>query len=358
MFLKRLLSVRHTVAFRLSLLYAGVFTVSLNIVYWFFYVYVLYGSHGLSKQDLSVIRNDFRELLAWPLLIIIVLSAVIGWFMARSALSGVIQLTKTASAVSEGALNERVPVKRQRDEIDQLAVTFNTMLERIETLIKGMKETNDNIAHDLRSPITRMRGLAESALIGKSIDGDSQLLAGHIIEECDRLLSMINTMLDISEAEAGVITLNFESVDIVSMVHDAVDLFRPVADNKHIDIKIDAPDKAFLSTDRRRLQRVLGNLLNNALKYSYPSGHILIKIKVDNGHITIEINDNGIGISQEDLPHIFERFYRSEKSRTEPGSGLGLSLAKAYVMSLGGSITVTSIPDKGSVFTILLPLRA
>ncbi len=342
-------------AFRLSLLYAGVFTISLNIVYWFFYVYVLYGSHGLNKQDLSVIRNDFRELLAWPLLIIIIFSAVAGWFLARRALSGIIQLTQTAFAVAEGALNERVPVKHKKDEIDQLSVTFNAMLERIETLVKSMKETNDNIAHDLRSPITRMRGLAESALTGKTIDGDSQVLAGHIIEECDRLLAMINTMLDISEAEAGVAKLNIEPVDIVTMVHDAVDLFHPVAENKHVEIKIEAPEKVYLFTDKRRLQRVLGNLIDNALKYNHPSGFILIKVKSDNGHVLVQISDNGIGMSREDLLHIFDRFYRGEKSRTEPGSGLGLPLAKAFMLSLGGSITADSVPDKGSIFTILLP---
>ena len=338
-------------------MYAGVFTVSLNIVYWIFYVVVLYGSHGFSKQDLSAIRHDFRELLAWPLLIIIVLSALAGWFMARRALSGVVQLTRTASAVSEGALNERVPIKGQKDEIDRLAEAFNTMLERINILILGMKETNDNIAHDLRSPVTRMRGLAEEVLTDKITDGETQTLAGHIIEECDHLLALINTMLDISEAEAGIVKLNIERIDVVSMIHDAVDLFRPVADNKHIGIEVRAPDAVSMNTDRRRLQRVLGNLLDNALKYSRSSGNIRIAVNTDNGHAVIQIGDNGIGISTEDLPHIFDRFFRAEKSRTEPGNGLGLSLAKAFVVSLGGSISANSVLDKGSVFTVVLPRR-
>jgi signal transduction histidine kinase len=338
-------------------MYAGVFTVSLNIVYWIFYVVVLYGSHGFSKQDLSAIRHDFREFLAWPLLIIIVLSALAGWFMARRALSGVVQLTRTASAVSEGALNERVPVKGQKDEIDRLAETFNTMLEKINILILGMKETNDNIAHDLRSPITRLRGNAEPAITAKAEDGEAQPLAGHIIEECDHLLAMINAMLDISEAEAGIVKLNIEQIDVVSMIHDAVDLFRPLADNKHIDIEVRTPDVVSVNTDKRRLQRVLGNLLDNALKYSRSPGNVRIAVNADDGHAVIEIDDNGIGISAEDLPHIFDRFFRAEKSRTAPGSGLGLSLAKAFVISLGGSISVNSILDEGSVFTVVLPRR-
>jgi signal transduction histidine kinase len=247
MSLKRLLDFTHTVSFRLAVLYAGVFTISLNIVYWLFYVVVLYGSHGLSKQDLSAIRHDFRELLAWPLLIIIVFSALAGWFMARRALSGVVQLTRAAGAVAEGSLKERVPVKGQRDEIDRLAVTFNIMLERIEALIAGMKGTNDNIAHDLRSPITRMRGMAEAKLIDKASNKDSQALAGYIIEECDRLLGMINTMLDISEAEAGVIKLNVEQIDLVLIVRDAVKLFRPLAESKDIALEMQAPDLLFLN---------------------------------------------------------------------------------------------------------------
>jgi signal transduction histidine kinase len=355
MSLKRLLDFRHTVAFRLTVLYAGVFTISLNIIYWIFYVFVLYGSHGLSKQDLSAIRHDFRELLAWPLLIIIVLSALVGWFMARRALSGVVQLTRTAAAVAEGSLKERVPIKGQRDEIDQLAVTFNIMLERIEALIAGMKATNDNIAHDLRSPIARMRGMAESKLVDTVSSKDSQALAGHIVEECDRLLGMINTMLDISEAEAGVIKLNIERIDIALIVRDAVELFRPLAESTDIALEMEAPDSLFLNCDKRKLQRVIGNLLDNAFKFSHAFGSIAVSVRVDNNHVIIEVCDRGIGISEEDLPHIFDRFFRGEKSRTEQGNGLGLSLAKAFVMSLGGSITVTSTPREGSVFTVLLP---
>jgi signal transduction histidine kinase len=355
MSLKRLLDFRHTVAFRLTILYAGVFTISLNIVYWIFYVFILYGSHGLSKQDLSDIRHDFRELLAWPLLIIIVLSALVGWFMARRALSGVVQLTRTAGAVAEGSLKERVPIKGQRDEIDQMAVTFNSMLERIEALIAGMKGTNDNIAHDLRSPIARMRGMAETKLTDTDSHKDSQALAGYVVEECDRLLGMINSMLDISEAEAGVIKLDVEKINIVAIVQDAVELFRPLAESKNIVLDLHAPDVLFLDSDRRKLQRVFGNLLDNAIKFSNPSGSVVVSVWVNNNHVVIEVRDSGIGISEEDLPRIFNRFFRGERSRTEPGNGLGLSLAKAFVMSLGGSIAVTSTPGEGSIFTVLLP---
>jgi signal transduction histidine kinase len=353
--LKKLLSIRHTVAFRLALMYAGVFTISLNIVFWIFYVIVLYGSHGLSKKALAAIREDFREYLAWPLLFVIILSALVGWFMARRALSGVVQLTRTAKAVADGALKERVPVKGKQDEIDRLAMTFNTMLDRISALIQGMKETNDSIAHDLRSPIARMRGIAEAALTSESSSEAHRMLAGDIIEQCDRLLGMINAVLDISEAEAGVAKLVIEDLNVAEVVRDAVGLFLPMAEDKHITALVQAPSALRCYSDRRKLQRILGNLLDNAIKFTSPGGTITITLNGNAKEVSIWIKDTGVGISNEDTPRIFEKFFRADKSRSEAGSGLGLSLAKAFAYSLGGSITVTSIPAEGSLFEVTLP---
>ena len=337
-------------------MYAGVFTISLNIVFWIFYVMVLYGSHDLSKKALADVREDFREFLAWPLLIVILLSALVGWFMARRALSGVVQLTRTANAVAEGALKERVPVKGRQDEIDRLAMTFNTMLEKINTLIQGMKETNDSIAHDLRSPITRMRGVAEAALTSESSSEAHRMLAGDIIEQCDRLLGMINTILDISEAEAGVAKLVIKEIDLVPLVQDAVGLFLAMAEDKNIAIRVHVPPSGIrLYSDRRKLQRILGNLLDNAIKFTPAGGAITISVSGNDKRVLIGVGDTGIGISEKDVSQIFEKFFRADKSRSEPGSGLGLSLARAFVSSLGGSIMATSVPGEGSTFMVILP---
>jgi signal transduction histidine kinase len=327
----------------------------LNIVFWIFYVIVLYGSHGLSRQALSAIREDFREYLAWPLLIIIILSTLVGWFMARRALSGVVGLTKTAMAVTDGALKERVPVTGRQDEIDRLAVTFNTMLEKINVLIQGMKETNDSIAHDLRSPITRMRGLAEISLANESSSEELRVLAGDIIEQCDRLLGMINTMLDISEAEAGVAKLAIEDFSIADVVHDAIELFLPMAEDKNIAIVIQAASEIRCHSDKRKLQRILGNILDNAIKFTPSGGFITLSVSNEAKKIMIEVKDTGIGISEKDATQIFDKFFRADMSRSEPGSGLGLSLARAFVSSLGGSLTVTSSLGYGSTFTVIMP---
>jgi signal transduction histidine kinase len=354
-YLRKLIKLRHSVAFRLTIWYAGFFAISLLGALAAFYFIPLHGFRGASQYLLEELREEFRQYFGTPLAILIILSAGVGWFMAKRALSGVEEVTRAAVDITHGAFDRRVPVTLNGDEIDRLANAFNTMVDRVQELIGQMKEITENIAHDLRSPITRMRGLAEMALTGENTDEDYPVVAGTIIEECDRLLAMINTMLDISEAEAGVMKLDIEPIDVVSMIHDAVDLFHPVAENRHIDIEVRAPDSAYVNTDKRRLQRVLGNLLDNALKYSYPSGHILVEVRADDNYIVIEFRDSGIGISQEDLPYIFDRFYRGEKSRTEPGNGLGLSFAKTFVTSLGGSITVTTSPNEGSVFTVLLP---
>jgi signal transduction histidine kinase len=338
-------------------MYAGVFTISLNIVFWIFYVIVLYGSHGLSKKALAAIREDFREYLAWPLLFVIILSALVGWFMARRALSGVVQLTRTAKAVADGALKERVPVKGRQDEIDRLAMTFNTMLDRISALIQGMKETNDSIAHDLRSPIARMRGIAEAALTSESSSEAHRMLAGDIIEQCDRLLGMINTVLDISEAEAGVAKLVIEDLNVAEVARDAVGLFQPMAEDKHIAVKVQAPSALRCYSDRRKLQRILGNLLDNAIKFTSPGGTITLTLNGNAKEVSIGIKDTGVGISNEDTSRIFEKFFRADKSRSEAGSGLGLSLARAFAYSLGGSIAATSVPGEGSTFTVILPYR-
>jgi signal transduction histidine kinase len=339
----------------MALLYAGVFTVCLNIVFWIFYVIVLYGSHGLTKQALSAIREDFREYLAWPGLVVIFLSTIVGWFMARRALSGVVQLTRTANAVADGALNERVPVKNRQNEIDQLAATFNSMLDRINALIEGMKDTNNSIAHDLRSPVARMRVIAEAALTGEHSEEAHRAMAGDIIEQCDRLLGMINTMLDISEAEAGVARLVIEEVNIPQTVRDVAELFLPLAEDKGIVVEVQPAPATRLYTDRGKLQRVLANLLDNAIKFTRRGGLIVLSIKSEDGMAVITVGDTGVGVSEQDLPRLFEKFFRADSSRSEPGSGLGLSLARAYAVSLGGSLTATSVLGRGSMFTVSLP---
>ena len=356
--LKKLGNLRHSVAFRLTIWYAGFFAVSLLGVFLVFYMRPLHSSADISYHALSELREEFRHYLGTPLIVMILLSAGVGWFMAKRALSGVEEVTRAAIDITNGALDRRVPVTGRQDEIDLLAETFNTMVGRIQGLIGQMSEITENIAHDLRSPITRMRGIAEMSLTAKNSDEEHVAMAGSIIEECDRLLGMINTMLDISEAESGLMKLNEQNVDLVELLRDVCDLFQPLAEDRNIRIVIETPESTLVLGDLKKLQRVFSNLIDNALKYTLTGGLVHIVIEETAKDTVVIVKNTGDGIAEKDLPHIFDRFFRGEKSRSTPGNGLGLSLAQAFVLIHGGTITATNTADQGPQFTVILPRSA
>ncbi|MEJ2167821.1 MAG: ATP-binding protein [Desulfobacterales bacterium] len=311
---------------------------------------------GRSMDNHTRIIEAFRKIFVATMAVLFVFAAVVGWFMAKRALAGVDTVIQTARRISDRSLDERVPVKKQVDEIDQLAITFNQMLDRIQKLVTEIKEMNDSIAHDLRSPITRIRGIAEVSLTTGSSLKEYENMAGNTIEECDRLLDMINTMLIISKTEAGLGQFDSQEVDITRVVQDACELFLPMAENEGVSLVCDTPPGLSINGDIRMIQRMISNLLDNAVKYTPARGKINIAAQPDGRQsIQITIKDTGVGISDADIPHIFERFYRCDPSRSQTGTGLGLSLARAIARAHGGDITVASVPDKGSTFTIFLP---
>lgn len=310
---------------------------------------------GLSlEEDEELIATILHGFL-FTLTAVFLLGAPVGWFMARRALRAIDKVTQTASEISHGALDQRVAVESQGDELDHLAQTFNAMLDRIQTLIVGMREMTDNLAHDLRSPLARMRAAAEMALTDNERKAERGALAVNIIEECDRLLEIINTTLDIAEAESGAAKLKISAVDFVDVVLGACDLFQTVAEDNRVVVTTELPKTCCIPGDRQRLQRVMSNLLDNALKYTPAGGRVAISLVEAGPQIRLSIADTGVGVSAEELPRIFERFYRCDRSRGQGGNGLGLSLALAIVHAHGGDIAVTSTLGKGSVFTVVLP---
>ncbi len=310
---------------------------------------------GEAMESYSRFLDAFKGIFIATMTLLIVVAAGIGWFMARQAVSGVEAVTRTAQKISGGTLEERVPVKARADEIDQLAITFNQMLDRIQSLLKEIREMTDNIAHDLKSPITRIRGVAEVTLTtGRSLP-EYEGMAASTIEECDRLLDMINTMLMISKTEAGVDKLSREEIDLTRLIERACELFEPSGEDKGVTLKWNAPEGIRLVGDNQMIQRMLSNLLDNAVKYTPAGGSVTVSASEEDTQILIAVKDTGIGISPDDLSRIFERFYRGDQSRSEAGIGLGLSLAKAIARAHGGEITVTSAPNQGSTFTVILP---
>jgi signal transduction histidine kinase len=262
------------------------------------------------------------------------------------------EVTRTAEEISKGSYDRRVRVKGRYREIERLSAAFNRMLDRIQSLLGSMKEINDNIAHDLRSPLARIRGIAEMSLLKEKSLDDYKDMAASTIEECDTLIGMINTMLDITEAEAGVNGAIDEEFELVSLIREACELFRPVTENKKINLRTDLPESLMFKSDRKKMQRIVMNLLENAIKFTPPDGTVAVSAAAQNGELRIEFEDTGAGISESDLPHIFERFYRCDRSRSQGGVGLGLSLVKAYTESLNGTIQVESTLDQGSRFEL------
>ncbi len=311
---------------------------------------------GQSMENHTRIIEVFRKVFITTMVILFALAVVVGWFMARRALVGVATVTRTARRISEGSLEERVPVNKRADEIDQLALTFNQMLDRIEQLVTGIREMSDNIAHDLKSPITRIRGIAEVSMTsGASLKGYESMAAG-TIEECDRLLDMINTMLVISRTEAGVNQLEYRQVDITRLVHEACDIFQSAAEDKGLGLACSADQNTGLCGDLRLIQRMVANLLDNAIKYTPAPGRVDVSVRADaDQSVHITVADTGPGISARDREQIFERFYRCDPSRSQPGTGLGLSFARAVARAHSGEITVASTPGEGSTFTVSLP---
>lgn len=307
---------------------------------------------GESLEEVDEYLDVFFRLFSILVISLIVVSTIIGWLLARRATIDMQEVTETAEQISRGTYDRRVKVKGRYREIERLSVTFNRMLDRIQSLLKSMKEINDNIAHDLRSPLARIRGIAEMSLLKeKSIDTYREMAAS-TIEECDTLIGMINTMLEITEAEAGVNGIEAEEFELTALIQEACELFRPIAEEKKINLKTDLPESLTMISDRKKMQRIVTNLLENAIKYTPKGGRVAVSAAARNGEVRIKFEDTGMGISENDLPHIFERFYRCDRSRSQGGVGLGLSLVKAYTESINGTVHVESTLNQGSRFEL------
>ena len=314
---------------------------------------------GKSNEIRLALLRQFRTIVGWVAILTLVVGVIGGLILTRSTLRPVYELIEVVrNIIRTGRTDQRVPSRASGgDAVDELIALFNSMLDRITGLIDGMQEALDSVAHDLRTPIARLRGMAERALQSGDPAAQHEALLD-CLEESERIVSMLNTLMDISEAETGVLRLQREPVDLRALLAEVVELYEDVADARHITVTLVPGDRAIVSGARDRLRQVFANLLDNAIKYTGEGGRVTVAVGHDAGEAVVTIEDTGAGIPLEDLPHIWDRLYRADRSRSERGLGLGLSLVKAYVQAHGGRVEAISEPGRGSTFIVRLPIGA
>ncbi len=318
-------------------------------------------TNGLNLQvgKTSEERMDLESRILFVLgVVIIPFLLAVGAFLSQRALHPLRSMITTVESIQAGKLSSRVPASGSGDELDELAQLFNAMLEQIEKLIKGMQDSLDIVAHDLRTPITRLRSTAEMALQSNGTPEAYREALADCMEETEEILSMLETLMDISEAQTGAMQLHTEKVKVLKLIEDSIDLYHYVAEDRGLVIESSCPEDLYVNVDSRRIRQALVNLVDNAVKYTERGGRILLEAQQTDSQAIISVSDTGPGIPQEELTKIWERLYRSDHAQPTKGIGLGLSLVRAIVHSHGGEVRVTSEINKGSIFTIHLPLSA
>jgi len=287
----------------------------------------------------------------------VLLSAGGGAWLAWRATKPVRAVAATAHRiVATGDLSARVEGIQRNDEVGDLVRQFNTLLERNGNLLRAMREALDNVAHDLRTPLTRLRAGAEMALQQADNPAGSREALADCIEETDRIQRLLETLLDISAAENGVLKLERERFDVGALLQSVAELYSMVAEEKSVAIEVGPGTGVSVAADPTRLRQVVANLVDNAVKYTPSGGKVALAAESREGRLYLTVRDTGPGIPAEEQAKIWERLYRGDHSRSQRGLGLGLAMVKALVEAHGGRVTVANQPSGGAVFTVELPV--
>jgi len=323
------------------------------------------GFRLLVGRDLEE-RERIREIVfaagRWSIAIVVVLGLAGGFFVTRRVLKRVDAMTETTQTIMHGDLSGRLPIAGTNDELDRLAGNLNAMLERIEALMRGLKEVSDNIAHDLKTPLTRMRNRCEEALRMSEDESQYREALQNAIDESDALIRTFNALLLIARAESGQARDNMNEFDAAEIARDVGELYEPLADEKGLTLKVDASVAAPVRGNRELVGQALANLVDNAIKYAAPNGaqvngaqpEIVVRAAGEGDRILLTVSDPGPGIPEADRCRVIDRFVRLEQSRSLPGSGLGLSLAQAVAHLHGGELRLED-NDPGLRSVISLP---
>jgi len=298
---------------------------------------------GRDIEDRREFERVVRSAVLWGFGLMGVIGLGGGLLVSRNLLARIDAVTATSQTIMSGDLSERIPVTGVDDEIDRLSENLNAMLERIEQLMTGLREVSDNIAHDLKTPLNRLRNRVEGALRAKGSEADYRGVLERTIEEADELIKTFNALLAIARLEAGTAGERLEETDLVALVRDVVELYEPLAEDSGTALETRLVKRARLAADRQLLGQALANLIDNAIKYGRAKGDdraapVAIGLRKRDGAFEISVADRGPGIPAQDRTRVIERFVRLETSRSRPGSGLGLSLAAAVAKLHGGAI--------------------
>ncbi len=310
---------------------------------------------GKRPEKRGELLEGFEAIFAGVMIPVVLVGLAGGWILASRALRPIRELIRTVRRIDSGNMDARVPLVQTNDELEELVRLFNAMLGRIESLISGMREALDNLGHDLRTPLTRLNGTIETALRSESGAETLREALMDSAEEAGRIATTLETLMDISEAEKGIMNLKLEKTDVVPVIRQVLDLYEYVAEDKGVTVAATLPTVLVATVDSSRIRQAVANLVDNAVKFTLCGGRVDLKAAEHPGEIMILVRDNGVGIPESDLPKIFDRLFRGEKSRSHRGLGLGLSMVQAVVSAHHGRVEVESMPGKGATFTVFLP---
>lgn len=318
---------------------------------------------GRDIEDRREFTRVIRSAFLWGIGVMVLVGFGGGWLVSRNLLARIDAVTATSQTIMGGDLSRRVPVSGSGDELDRLSENLNAMLERIEQLMNGMREVSDNIAHDLKTPLNRLRNRVESALRDDGNPSVHRDALERTIEEADELIKTFNALLSIARLEAGTVQESMSEIDVSALAHDVAELYEPAAEDRGLEIETRVTRGLSLLGDRQLLGQAVANLVDNAIKYGTSTrdgkqdlGKILISGNRRKGGVEISVSDKGSGIPSKDRERVLKRFVRLEKSRSRPGSGLGLSLVAAVARLHGGSVRLED--NKPGLKAVLsLPLR-
>jgi two-component system, OmpR family, sensor kinase len=313
---------------------------------------------GMSLESVSVAQRRFLLVMATLLPLMLLLAGGGGWLLARRALRPVDRMSAAARRISAEHLNARLDSSGSGDELDRLAQTLNDMLGRLDAGFRQIRQFSADASHELQTPLTILKGELEVALRAPRSAAEYQRVLASALEECEQLTHLVEGLLLLARADAGVLRIDHQPVDLAHLVAEIDEQVGILADTHAVSLCLGPVEALTTVGDREHLRRLLLNLIDNSIKYTPPGGRITLALEQEDGWAALQVSDTGIGLSLEEQERIFQRFYRSTNTHLpdEGGSGLGLCIAQSIAEAHGGHIRVDSIPGRGSTFTVLLPL--